>query len=61
MEEEYEGRFERINAFWPEVNQQSSHSDLYWNQNQNESGSSTRLADLYKAKQRYREFIEELG
>lgn len=35
MEEEYEGRYERINGFWPEVNGESSQSDLYWNSNQN--------------------------
>jgi hypothetical protein len=31
MEEDYGCRFERMNGLWPEVDQESSHSELYWN------------------------------
>lgn len=60
MEEEYD-RYERINDYWPDVNNESSKSEYYWNENQYESHQQNKLNELYKAKERFLEFVEELG
>jgi|LakMenEpi03Aug12_release.lakeMendotaPanAssembly.Ray.scaffolds.fasta_scaffold1502121_1 hypothetical protein len=52
MEEEYD-RYERINDLWPDVHNESSKSEYYWNENQYESNQQNKLNELYKAKDRF--------